>query len=445
MPAGTTRAQPANSPPMWLVLPFFLAAPFGLIAGGLLLQRSGLEAFVAINARETVAVTHALVLGWVSTVMMGACYQLGPVVLGGEPRSQRLVRVHFVLHATAVGLFVWSMAWFNVTWVGIAGSLLYCSIALFLANVSRPLWSEQAWSIPRAYLLGSTVSLGVAATVGLTFAGNLEHHWFVTTPGRLAAHAHLGLVGWLGLTIMGVSYQLVPMFNVANRVKPRLAMPALFATCAALAVFALVMSFDPGRDVRVGLALALMLGPLLWAIDQVRLLAGRAKRQMDIHGRATTVSLLFLGLTVVLGAGVAWGTPFGTENQPARWPLAYAIAGVSGWAGTAILANSYKIVPFLVWYHRYRPLMGREPVPVIQDIYSERLAMSVLVLHTVATSIAVAGALTGNLDWLQRGGLLLALGATVHFLSMALMLKNKSSIRRHQAAIRRVTTFHQLA
>lgn len=438
MNTAPARAQPANSPPMWLVLPFFLAAPFGLIAGGVLLQRVGFETFVAINARGTVAVTHALVLGWVSTVMMGACYQLGPVVLGGEPWSQRLVRAHFLLHVLAVALFVWSMAWFNVMWVGIAGSLLYCSIVMFVVNVSRPLWRRQVMSIPRAYLLCSTASLAAAATVGLTFAGNLEHHWFPTTPGRLAAHAHLGLVGWLGLTIMGVSYQLVPMFNVASRVKPRLAMPALIVTCVTLVAFALVMSFDPGREVRVGLALALMLGPLLWAVDQWRLLAGRAKRRMDIHGRATTVSLLFLVLTVVLGAGVAWGTPFGNEDQPARWPLAYAIAGVAGWAGTAILANSYKIVPFLVWYHRYRPLMGRQPVPVIHDIYSERLATAVLILHSIATSFAIAGALAGNLEWLQRGGLLMALGAAVHFLSMALMLAGKSSSRRHQAATRRV-------
>ena len=440
MPAGTTRAQPANSPPMWLVLPFFLAAPFGLIAGGLLLQRVGYETFVAINARGTVAVTHALVLGWVSTVMMGACYQLGPVVLGGELSSQRLVRTHFVLHVVAVGLFVWSMAWFNVMWVGIAGSLLYCSVALFLVNVSRPLWRRRTPSIPQAYLLCSTVSLGVAATVGLVFAGNLEHHWFPTSPGRLAAHAHLGLVGWLGLTIMGVSYQLVPMFNVASRVKPRLAMPALIVTCSALVLFALVMSFDPGTEVRVGLALALMVGPALWAVDQVRLLAGRAKRQMDIHGRGATVSLLFLGLTIALGAGVAWGTPFGTEDQPARWPLAYAISGIAGWSGTAMIANSYKIVPFLVWYHRYRPLMGREPVPVIHNIYSERLATGVLVIHSTATLFTVTGALMGNLDWLQWGGLLLAMGAAIHFLSMATMLGTKSSSRRHQAAERRVVT-----
>lgn len=424
---------------MWLVLPFFLVAPLGLAGAGLLLQRSGFEIFVAVNARNTVAITHALVLGWVSTVMMGACYQLGPVVLGGEPRGLRAIRVHFVLHGAAVALFVWALAWFNVTWVGIAGSLLYASVVLFIVNVAKPLWRRaRPWSIPRAYLVCSTVFLGSAATVGITFAGNLEHSWFPTTFGLLAAHAHLGLVGWLGLTIMGVSYQLVPMFNVASRVKPRFAFPALFVTCGAVVLFAVVMAFDPGREVRLVLAALLMAGPILWAVDQVRLLAGRAKRKMDIHGHATVVSLGFLALTLVLAFGTAWGTPFETDTRPASWPLAYAVAGIAGWGGTTIIANSYKIVPFLVWYHRYRPLMGREPVPVIRDIYSERLASAVLVLHSTATLVAVFSLLGGNLPWLQRAGLLLAGSAFLHMLSMVAMLRRKQSSRAHQPSTRGV-------
>lgn len=441
MPIATARAQPANSLPLWLVLPFFLAAPVGLAAAGLLLQRSGFEFFIAINARNTVAITHALVFGWVSTVMIGACYQLGPVVLGGEPRGARAIRIHFALHLAAIGLFVWSMSWFNVTWVGVAGSLLYASVILFLVNVSKPLWRTGAeWTIPRAYLACSTLFLGLAASVGITFAGNLEHGWFATTFGLLAAHAHLGLVGWLALTIMGVSYQLVPMFNVASRVKPKFAFPALFVTCAGVLIFAVVMAFDPGREVRLAVAALVMAGPLLWAIDQVRLLSGRAKRKMDIHGHATVVSLGFLALTIALAVGVAWGTPFGTETRPASWPLAYAVAGVVGWGGTAIIANSYKIVPFLVWYHRYRPLMGIEPVPVIRDIYSERAATSVLALHSLATLLAVGAILSGNLEWLQNAGLLLAGTAVLHLASMVTMLGRKRSTRTQHATIRGIAT-----
>jgi hypothetical protein len=39
-----------------------------------------------------------------------------------------------------------------------------------------------------------------------------------------------------------------------------------------------------------------------------------------------------------------------------------------------VVAHYYKIVPFLVWYHRFGPLAGRRPVPRVHDLYSTTLA-----------------------------------------------------------------------
>jgi hypothetical protein len=434
----TARAQPAQSPPISVVLPFFLLAPLGLIAAGFLATELGREALVAVNGRRTVAITHALALGWVTTTIMGACYQLAPVVLGGPLMSHWLARLHLVVHLVAVALFVWGMAWFNATWVGVAGSLAFASVLVFLVNVGRAVWRTRQWSIPRAYLACSTMFLLAGATLGLVFAGNLEHRWFTVSHGKLAAHAHLGLTGWVALTVMGVSYQLVPMFNVASRVKPRLAYPALALTSAGLVLFALIMWIDPPRDVRLLLAGVLLAGPLLWSVDQVRLLRGRVRRRMDIHGRGTVVSLCFLGLTVFLAVGAAWGSPFTPYAEPARWPLAYAAAGLLGWAGTAIIANSYKIVPFLIWFHRYRERTGKEPVPLIRDIADERLATLVLVAHSLATLVIIIGLLAGNLQWLQAGGGLLIVSGVAHLGSMLSMFLPKRSSRTTGVSTREV-------
>ena len=425
----TLRVHPGESPPMGFIVPFFLLAPLGLIVAGSVMLRTGPETFVAINAGQTVAVTHALALGWVSTVMMGACYQLGPVVLGGTLRSTRVIPVQLCIHIVAIGLFVASFAWLNVFWTGVAGSLLFVSIVLFLANAGYALWTAPSWSVPRAYLVASTAGLGLAATFGLVFAGNLEHGWFAMSQGKLASHAHLGLAGWLALTLMGVSYQLVPMFNIASKVKTRFAYPALFVTAGAVLLFAGAMWTDPGREVRMLLTLLLIVGPALWAVDQVRIITGRAKRRMDIHGRATIVSLCFLGLTMVLGLGAAFGSPFVTDSEPARWPLAYATAGLVGWAGTAIIANSFKIVPFLIWYHRYRPQMGKAAVPLIHDIYHEGAALGLLVLHSVSAMVLTMAALAGNLTLLHTGAVLLALSGAGHMASMLAMFLPKRSSR----------------
>ncbi|MGK2964404.1 MAG: hypothetical protein ACSLFM_02220 [Tepidiformaceae bacterium] len=396
-------------------MPFILVAPLGAIAAGLIATRVGSEVMVAINTPRLLAITHALVLGWVTTTMMGASYQLGPVVLGGRLLSTRLMRVQFAIHALGVAAFVWSFLDWNMAVMGSAGVLLVVSLSMYLVNAGVAVRRAERWSLSRMYLAVSLGFLALTGAFGITFVGTLEHAWFPVTFGRLAAHAHLGLVGWLALTLMGVSYQLVPMFNVTTRVHPRFGGLALSITGTATLLFAAVMLADPPMPVRVVIAVFLASGPLVWGADQVRLLRGRNKRHFDIQGRATVVSTGFLVLAAMLGVGAAVGTPFTTDEEPARWLLAYGAAAILGWAGTAVIGNAIKVVAFLVWVHRYHPHAGSRPLPAIADLYSGRFATAILSLHVLSTTVLIVAALTGRVGLFHIGGLLLAISATGFF------------------------------
>jgi hypothetical protein len=303
--------------------------------------------------------------------------------------------------------------------MSIAGAVLVVSLILYLVNACRAVATGQAWSLPRTYLAVSLSMLAAAGALGITYVGTLEHLWFPVTLGRLASHAHLGLVGWLALTLMGVSYQLVPMFNVSTRVVPRFGHSALIITAGATVLFATAMLFDPPMALRVPLAVLLAAGPLLWGVDQWRSLQGRSRRRLDVQGRATFVSLGFLALAAVLGVGAAIGTPFTPDGELARWPLAYGAAAIAGWAGTAVIGNGVKITAFLVWFHRYQPRAGITSVPLLAELYSDRYMTSVLALHTLGTLIAVAAALTGQLAVFQAGAALLAVAGLANFAGLA--------------------------
>jgi len=434
---SAARPAPAESPPLGLIAPFFLVAPLGLIAAGLLLATSDKAAFVGINLPRTVAITHALVIGWVTTTIMGAVYQLGPAVLGGKLWSVKLARVQFVVHVSAVVIFVTSLKDWHVAWMGLGGSLLVVSFILFVLNAAVAVKRAKGWSLPRLYLAVSLTFVVAAFTLGVTYVGDLQHLWFPITMGRLSAHAHLGLVGWIGLTVMGVSYQLVPMFAVVQKRQPKLGRVALAITSVALIAFAWLVAEDAGRELRVVLALGMAIGPALWAIDQLRLMEARGKRKLDVQGRATYGSIGFLALTAVLGVCAAWGTPFTSDGEPARWLLTYAAAGICGWAGMTLVGNSYKVLPFLIWYHRYLPRVGSGPVPVTSDIYDERTANAVLVAHGAVTLVLVASALTGTLELLRTGGFLLALVGGAHMFTMSLMFLPKTAGRAMPGAVSR--------
>lgn len=417
----------SQSPPLWVIAPFFLLAPLGLVAGGLLLASTSSDALVAINAPRTVAITHAVVIGWITTTVMGASYQLGSAVIGGRLLSIPLARFQLWLHGAAVVGFVWSLLEWNTLAMSVAGVFLVLSFTLYVANVATSLVRGRTWSLARAYLVVSLAMLVLTASLGITWVGALDHLWFPITMGRLSAHAHLGLMGWLGITVMGVSYQLVPMFNVVNRAKPRVGRLALWVTVAATLLFATLMTTDPGRATRVFLAAALAVGPALWGAEQTRLMLRRSRRNMDIQGRSTFVSLSFLVAAIPLGLAAAWGTPFTPDGEPARWLLAYAACGVVGWIGITVLGNTYKILPFLIWFHRYRANVGLAPVPMMTDIYSERVAHGVMVAAAVTAVVVALGAIAGSLALLQVGGVLLAITGGAHGLALLHMFLPKQA------------------
>lgn len=423
------NVSPANGPPFDVVAPFFVAAPLGLVAGGAILAGAGGDTLLAANAPRLVAVTHALVLGWLTLSIMGALYQLGPAVLGGRIRWPRLLRFQFWLHVVSVAVFVPSFAAWNITWVSAAGVGMVVSFILFLIAAFPAVSAFRPGSLPRAFVSVALVFLIATGSVGITYAGTLEHMWFPVTLGRLSGHAHLGLLGWLGLVLMGVSYQVVPMFNLVKERAPRFGWAALIITATAAAVGSTVLMSDPSREVRLVVAGAMAAGPMLWAWDMLAMLNARFRRRLDIQGRATYVSLAFLAGAVVVGLLAATGADAAPGGEPGRLHLAYGALGIAGWAGVTLIGNSYKVVPFLTWYHRYRQLAGTQRVPMVADLYDSRVAHAVLAAHALGVVLVATGALVGELLLVRAGGTFLAASGAGLFLSLLSITVRRPSAR----------------
>lgn len=417
-----SRVQPHASPPLGVVAPFFLAAPFGLALAGWMLLTAGSDALLAVNAPHLVAAAHAALLGWLTMTIMGAVYQLGPAVLGGRLLSVRLARLQFVTHAASVLVFVVAAGRWDVRWMSVAGVGVVFSFLFFLVNAVPAVRWMRGGPTMRVYLSTSVALLAVTAGFGITWAGALEHLWFPVTLGRLGGHAHLGLLGWLALTIMGVAYQLVPMFLVVQHAKPRFARSAFLVTVAAAAIGAPVLMTDPGPGLRAAIAVAFAAGPALWAVDIALLFRSRSRRALDVQGRGVAVSLGFLACAIVLGLSFSAAGIVDTGIPQAHLQLAYGLAAITGWAGTMLVGTSYKILPFLVWFHRYRLLAGTRPVPLTRDIYSEPWANVALAALGAGTILGITGALFGELWVLQAAGLVLVTAAAAHGATLAHVL-----------------------
>lgn len=419
-----------QGPPLSAVGPFFFVAPIGLVGGGAVLFGMDGDDLGAYNHPHVLAFVHTLVLGWITLAIFGATYQLGAAVLRAPEPNLVLLRLQLAAHVAGVtGLVLAFRAWSldSLHWVPV---LVLLSVAAHIWTVQRLFRPSAEWSPTRLYLLASNVALVLTVLVGALFAQMLDGGAIAVTPSRIAAHAHIGLVGWLALTLMGVFYQLVPMFMLVGPTPPRFARYALGLTTGGLILFFVAGLFQLPAPWWMGGVLIMAAGCSLWLADQVTALRSRRRRKIDFYFVSILVSLGFFVSAVCLGVAAAASIALdGLTSISVRLLSAYFVTGVIGWMGTALVANSFKIVPFLVWYHRYSGQAGTGAVPLLADMFSLRWAKFVVATHVVATLSLVLAVLTHETSVVMISAAGLVAAGLAHAVGLLTMLLPKSSSR----------------
>lgn len=193
----------------------------------------------------------------------------------------------------------------------------------------------------------------------------------------------IALGGWFGLLVAGVSYRLWAMFGRKHR-EPRYwkATWVLANLCIVVLVVgnlgAIPSLVDVGWLMELGACGAYM-------ADVVP--AGLIDRRTIQDGalRLLIPSMGFLWVWEVLGSVALW------TRQPTLWRPAILAYGL-GWVSMSFMGFAQKIVPFMVWLHRYAHVRGRGKMPRLEDIWPSRWALGPLLAGTLGTCLVVVGA-----------------------------------------------------
>ncbi|MFO1476700.1 MAG: hypothetical protein U1F98_08620 [Verrucomicrobiota bacterium] len=436
---------------VWLPLRFMVLGLLSLFAGtALLVIHPPLLATYHYN-QHVIAVTHLFTLGFVASIIMGAMYQLVPVALETRLHSERLARWQFVLHATGMTGMVWMFWHWNIAQVGHFASVLTVGIALFAYNMVRtlatvPRWNPTATAVASALAwLGLTALAGLAlATAKLNFdpeesttAANPWRHGLETVSGwlghfdpiaRMHAHAHLGGVGFFLLLIVGISYRLVPMFTLSEVQSRRRAATSIWLLNGGLA--GLVPSLLLRSPWKFVFAAVLAAGVTVYFVELRAILRARQRRAQDWGLLYFFTALAALGACTALGLVLSW--PWLPANAfTGQLENLYGFTALFGGVALAILGMLYKILPFLVWYARYSPDIGRRKVPSLSDLYSPRLQAAgywTFLAGMIATGIAI---LAGSTRAMPAGCGLLAASLVIFAANAARILSHLVHTRRN--------------
>ncbi|MEW6590653.1 MAG: hypothetical protein AB1418_06410 [Pseudomonadota bacterium] len=410
-----------QAPPFSVPLRFLLTAPLFLaVAGGLIALDS--ESLASRWAAPTLAVTHALTLGFLAMVMFGALMQMLPVVAGATlPAPRALATVgHLGLTLGTLALLAGFLFAAPLAWAAALG-LLAVALGAFLtasaAALLRAVASDTVNGIRLAWV-------GLAATAGLGLALAASRAGWMTLPDVAAtidAHVLFGLLGWVLLLVIVVAYQVVPMFQLTPPYPPRLTRWLAFALSGLLALRAMA----PGLPEAVVMLAesGLAAGVLVFALATLRLQARRRRRLADVtldYWRVAMASLI--AAVLVWGASHAW--PAWADHD--AYPLVLGVLFLGGFAVSVVNGMLYKIVPFLAWFHLQAQLQARAgSIPTMKDMISPRAMRGQFRLHLAACLLLV-----GALAWpplVMPGGV--AMAGSALWLAANLM----SAVRRFAA------------
>lgn len=402
----------AKAPPFRLPGEHFTAAIVFLVLGAIGLTWIAPDlAAGAYPQAAVVGVTHLFTLGWITTSIMGALYQFLPVALGEPIRSIPAAHLTFALYAPGVAAFVTGMVLNRTPLMLIGAAPLGTGILMFAVNLGATLWRATARDLTWWALASADLFLVVTLVLGLALAGNL--HWGylgAARPVALGTHLHIALFGWVLLVVVGVAHRLLPMFLLSHGAGEHFAKAAVGLLAAGAATLA-VGHHGPPLVSRWLPALCFGGGLVALLLQARAFYSHRHRPALDPGMRSAALALGVLAVALVL-AGV-----FLLIAPSPRAATVYVLALVLG-ISLFVAALYYKIVPFLVWFHRFGPLAGKRKVSRVSDLYSARVAGTAGALLLLGLLLLLAGVIAAQVAIARGGALVLTVGVAIEAIQM---------------------------
>lgn len=364
---------------------------------------------------KLLALTHIATLGWITMIIFGSMYQLVPVVLEVKLFNERIGYIQFWLYCIGVIGLVYGFWFFKVgIHLTISASLVTLAMMLFIFNIAATLAKVTKWNLTGLFILTSIVYLKITAIVGLLLSINLGFPFISRIHlDYLKIHAHLGFLGWVVMVIMGVALKLIPMFGLSHGYPTK---PSTFAYIFLnLGLIGIMVEwlFTGSEWLLKFYILLLIIGIFFFLIQLGYIFKHRLRKKSDVSMKHSAVGFVYFFLSTMLGGSMMFITWKDVAISQAI-VLVYGFMIMFGFFSMLIVGQMYKIVPFLVWYHTFSDKVGKETVPMLKEMFSERIGEAEFRILNVGLIVIYVGLLTRQPIILLIGFILLLI-ATVLF------------------------------
>ena len=410
-----------------VVVPFYSYAAFTLLAATLLLFFSSASFTGHYFHPHILAITHAMALGWGTMIILGASHQLVPVLTESRLYSIPLAYVSFAAAATGIpfllyGLYVFNMGW-PARW---GGALIVFSILCYLINIAGTITKNKTENVHAVFVFSAALWLLLTTGLGLALVYNFSYPVFSKDSlAYLPLHAHMGIVGWFLLLVIGVASRLIPMFLISKYSNPRLLWLIFILINAGLLIFLLLFLFNSTATFYLIPVITVLAAIVLFGFYCFQCYQQRIRRQVDEPMKTSLLAILLmllplLVLFIIMGILVQ-------NSLETRLVLVYGFVIFFGWITAIIFGMTFKTLPFIVWNKVYHQKAGMGKTPNPKYLYNNKLFKAMVINYGAGFILFIAGVLAVQILLLQTGAVFLIAAAVLYNYNVIKLLLHKSS------------------
>jgi len=403
------------APPFKLIAPFFILGAIFYLVASLFLFAFDASSLSFLNPL-VISFVHIFLLGFVMMTIFGAMAQLVPVVLEvghfGVELFYAIWPLLLVGTLLMAGGFLYSSALLPY-----GGVVVLISMMIFVGEIFLTIKKVEKFNVVMSSVLLSNTFLFFGIIFGLVMALGYAGTIVVDVIALLKAHVYLVVGGYITITIMGLSVVLLPMFGLSHGFSLKSLHIALYMMSFAVVSVVIASLFD--WTVLSYIAYVVSITSLFIYFYQVYIIyKTRARKENDIY--AQSLFFAYISLVVSLVMGVLY-----LVSEKETLLLASSFLLFFGFIGFAITGHVYKIIPFLVWFERFSPLVGKEKVPMLVDMLPVKSSSAQFIFSSIGVVLITLAIVLENSQLIGAGASFLSVGAVALLRSVLYMINYK--------------------
>lgn len=403
------------APPFKLIAPYFIIGVSFFVVSVILLYGFDITQLGSADA-STLSWVHIFLLGFVMMVIFGAMAQLVPVVL---EVGHFAVDLYYIIYPLLlIGTILMGYGFLNTpALLPYGGVVVLISLLVFVLETFLTIKKVKKLNLvmTTVVLANSFLFLGLifGILMALAYAGVIQ----IDIANLLKAHIYLVFIGYVGITIMGMSLVLLPMFWLSHSFtwKPVKIAVGVISVAVLSVMFSAILKNEVLEY--IGYVLTIFsLGLYFYQVYLIYITRVRLDKDIYLYSLLFSYGSLFVGL--IMGA-IYLFIPSTSLLMSMAWIV------LLGYVTFIINGHLYKIVPFLVWYERFSPLIGKQKVPMLADMVPKRSAKVQFSFNALGVVITAFGIFFANNDLFKAGISFLTLGSIFMLKDLMYMINYK--------------------